>query len=70
MSVIRSDQQRPEPDLRHFWRVEENDGLTVVYTSELDPAGPSYTPTGIFHDWMELTAPFDIEGDLQGIADL
>jgi len=67
----RKPQLYAEAGIRHFWRVEENDGLPVVYVYELDQAGtPSYTPTGIFHDRLKLTVPYEIDVDLNGIADL
>ncbi|MEV5337812.1 Uma2 family endonuclease [Streptomyces sp. NPDC052676] len=53
--------------IRHFWRVEENKGLPVVYVYELDPATSTYALTGIFHDKLELTVPFPIEVDLTAI---
>jgi Uma2 family endonuclease len=51
----------------HYWRVEGNDGLPVVYVYELDPATAAYTPTGIFHDKLEVTVPFPVEIDLTAI---
>jgi Uma2 family endonuclease len=51
----------------HYWRVEENEGLPVVYVYELDPATQAYGLTGIFHDKLELTVPFPIEIDLTAI---
>jgi Uma2 family endonuclease len=50
----------------HFWRVEKDDGkgFPVVYVYELDPATRAYGLTGIFHDRLKVTAPFDIEIDL------
>ncbi|BCL28198.1 Uma2 family endonuclease [Streptomyces aurantiacus] len=53
----------------HFWRVEmdEDKGLPVVYVYELDPATKSYGLTGIFHDRLKATAPFDIEIDLTAV---
>jgi len=51
----------------HYWRVEENDGLPVVYVYELDPATKAYGLTGIFHDKLELTVPFPIDIDLTAI---
>lgn len=56
--------------IEHFWRVEENNGKPVVYVYELDPATSSYTPTGIYHDRLKLTVPFEIDADLNGINDL
>ncbi|MGW1718052.1 Uma2 family endonuclease [Streptomyces sp. NPDC002156] len=53
----------------HFWRVEEDDdkGLPVVYVYELDPATKAYGLTGIFHDRLKVSAPFDIDIDLTTI---
>lgn len=53
----------------HFWRVEqdENKGFPVVYVYELDPATKAYSLSGIFHDRLKLTVPFDIEIDLTAI---
>ncbi|GAA3868425.1 Uma2 family endonuclease [Streptomyces lacrimifluminis] len=50
----------------HFWRVEQDGdkGLPVVYVYELDPATKAYALTRIFHDRLELTAPFEIDIDL------
>jgi Uma2 family endonuclease len=50
--------------VRHFWRVEEIEGRTVVYVYEYEPAGAAYALTGIHHDRLEVTVPFDIEIDL------
>ncbi|MFF0446278.1 Uma2 family endonuclease [Streptomyces sp. NPDC004609] len=51
----------------HFWRVEENNGLPIVYVYELDPSTESYTPNGIHRDRLKLTAPFDIDIDLTAV---
>ncbi|MGW7751820.1 Uma2 family endonuclease [Streptomyces violaceusniger] len=51
----------------HFWRVEEDRGLPVVYVYELDRATEAYKLTGIYHDKLSLTAPFPIEIDLTAI---
>ncbi|MFC9976023.1 Uma2 family endonuclease [Spirillospora sp. NPDC127200] len=48
----------------HFWRVEQVDGRTVVYVYERDPATGTYALTGIHHDRLKLTVPFDIDIDL------
>ncbi|MER5944827.1 Uma2 family endonuclease [Streptomyces sp. NPDC001904] len=48
----------------HFWRVEENGGLPVVYVYELDPATNSYAVTGIHHDRLKVTVPFTLDIDL------
>jgi Uma2 family endonuclease len=53
----------------HFWRVEQDDdkGLPVVYVYELDPATKSYGLTGIFHERLKVSVPFDIEIDLTAV---
>lgn len=51
----------------HFWRVEENNGLPVVYAYELDPSAKVYVPTGIHHDKLSLTVPFPLDIDLTAI---
>ncbi|MGW0881753.1 Uma2 family endonuclease [Streptomyces sp. NPDC002671] len=55
----------------HFWRVEKDEeaGLPVVYVYELDPATSAYALTGIFHDRLKLSVPFDIEIDLTAISE-
>ncbi|MDQ0908127.1 Uma2 family endonuclease [Streptomyces canus] len=53
----------------HFWRVEldADKGLPVVYVYELDPATHSYGLTGIFHERLKVSVPFDIEIDLTAV---
>ncbi|TLG17939.1 Uma2 family endonuclease [Nocardia cyriacigeorgica] len=51
----------------HFWRVENIDGRPVVYVYELDPATGSYAPSGIFHDRLKVSVPFEIDIDLSEI---
>lgn len=54
----------------HFWRVENADGRPVVYVYELDPATNCYALSGIHHDQLRLTVPFDIDIDLRDIDSL
>ncbi|WP_218001003.1 Uma2 family endonuclease [Nocardia aobensis] len=67
-SVERDRKRKPqlyaEAGIPHFWRVENADGRAVVYVYELDPATGKYTPTGIHHDRLHVTVPFDIDLDL------
>ncbi|MCZ9340940.1 Uma2 family endonuclease, partial [Streptomyces sp. TRM76130] len=56
-----------QANIPHYWRVEENEGLPVVYVYELDPATRSYVPTGIFHNRLKLTVPFPVDIDLTAI---
>ncbi|MEU6478418.1 Uma2 family endonuclease [Streptomyces sp. NPDC047017] len=51
----------------HYWRVEENQGLPVVYVYELDPATRSYGLAGIFHNRLKLAVPFLVDIDLTAI---
>lgn len=48
----------------HFWRVEKNAELPVVYVYELDPATGSYAISGIHHDQLKVIVPFPITVDL------
>ncbi|MER6578140.1 Uma2 family endonuclease [Nonomuraea sp. NPDC001023] len=50
----------------HFWRVED-DGEPVVHVHERDPATRAYALTGIHHDRLKLTVPFDLDVDLSRI---
>ncbi|MGW9024434.1 Uma2 family endonuclease [Streptomyces sp. NPDC055722] len=52
----------------HYRRVEENQGLPVVYAYEIDPATQAYGLTGIFHDKLELTVPFPVDIDLTALG--
>ncbi|MBB1258804.1 Uma2 family endonuclease [Streptomyces sp. OF8] len=55
----------------HFWRVEKGNGRRpVVYVYELDPATRVYALTGIHHDHLKLSVPFDINIDLTAIDHL
>ncbi|ASF13331.1 Uma2 family endonuclease [Nocardia brasiliensis] len=56
--------------IAHFWRVENVDGRAVVYVYEVDPATKAYALTGIHHDRLKLTVPFDIDIDLSDIERL
>lgn len=53
--------------ITHFWRVENVDERPVVYVYELDPATKTYALTGIHHDQLRLSVPFDIDIDLSDI---
>lgn len=39
----------------------------VVWTYELDPVNKSYTSTGVHHDRLKLSSPYDIDVDLTAI---
>ncbi|TDD74588.1 Uma2 family endonuclease [Actinomadura rubrisoli] len=54
--------------IRHYWRVEHDEGRTVAYVYELDPATSKYALTGIHHETLKVTVPFDIEIDLTAVG--
>ncbi|MFI7703783.1 Uma2 family endonuclease [Nonomuraea sp. NPDC049480] len=56
-----------EAGIPHFWRVEDQSDEAVVYVYELDPATKAYAVTGIHHDRLKLTVPFDLDIDLTEI---
>ncbi|WP_431043842.1 Uma2 family endonuclease [Streptomyces sp. P1-3] len=67
----RKPQLYAEAGIPHFWRVEQGEGRRpVVYVYELDTMTKSYVPTGIHHDRLKLTVPFDIDIDLTEIDNL
>jgi Uma2 family endonuclease len=63
----RKPQLYAEAGILHFWRVENDSQRPIVYIYELDPATRSYVPTGIHHDRLKTTVPFDIDIDLTRI---
>ncbi|MEV5413489.1 Uma2 family endonuclease [Thermopolyspora sp. NPDC052614] len=73
-SEIRDRERKPQlyakAGIPHFWRVENNEGRPTVYVYELDPATSTYTLTGIHHDKLRLTVPFEIDIDLTKIESL
>lgn len=68
-STVRDRERKPQlyakAGITHFWRVERGTGgRPVVYVYELDPATGSYVPSGIYHDELKLSEPFEITIDL------
>jgi Uma2 family endonuclease len=70
-SEVRDRERKPQlyakAGIPHFWRVENDSGRPIVYVYELDPATKVYVPTGIHHDRLKTTVPFDIDIDLTEI---
>jgi Uma2 family endonuclease len=70
-SLRRDRERKPQlyaqAGIPHFWRVENKDGRPVIYVYELDPATRAYVITGIHHDRLKLSLPFDIDLDLAEI---
>ncbi|MFB4275928.1 MULTISPECIES: Uma2 family endonuclease [unclassified Nonomuraea] len=67
-SELRDRERKPvinaEAGIPHFWRIEEVNAQPAVFVYELDRATKSYGRTGIHHDRLKLTVPFDIDIDL------
>jgi Uma2 family endonuclease len=67
-SRVRDRERKPQlyarAGIRHFWRIEENEGEPVVYVYELDPATSTYALSGIHHNRLKLDVPFTSDLDL------
>ncbi|GAA4917761.1 Uma2 family endonuclease [Streptomyces coeruleoprunus] len=50
--------------IRYFWRVEEEHGLPVVHTYELDDTTRTYVATGIHRERVKAAVPYDLDIDL------
>lgn len=55
--------------IRHFWRVKHDDGKTIAYIYERDPATGAYALTGIHHDRLVVAIPFELDIDLTAVGD-
>ncbi|WP_440581874.1 Uma2 family endonuclease [Streptomyces flavofungini] len=55
--------------ISHFWRVEMEgkDDLPAVYTYQHDAVTGAYLSTGVHHDRLKLSVPYDIDIDLTEI---
>lgn len=56
--------------IAHFWLVEMAGGDPVVQVYELGQASGTYALTGIYHDHIKVSVPYDIDIDLKAIDDL
>lgn len=56
--------------IAHFWLVEMAGGDPVVQVYELGQASGTYALTGIHHDHIKVSVPYDIDIDLKAIDDL
>jgi Uma2 family endonuclease len=70
-SEVRDRERKPQlyaaAGIPHFWRVENTSGHPSVYVYEADPATKTYSLTGVHHDLLKVTVPFDIDIDLTEI---
>ncbi|MFI6505571.1 Uma2 family endonuclease [Nonomuraea typhae] len=73
-SAIRDRERKPQlyaqAAIPHFWLVENDSGRPVVHVFTLRPAERAYDLTGIHHDRLKLTVPFEIDIDLTEIDTL
>jgi Uma2 family endonuclease len=65
-SQVRDRKRKPQPyaeaGIRHFWRIEEdNGGSAAVFVYELDPATQAYGLIGIYRDELSVPLPFPIK---------
>jgi Uma2 family endonuclease len=47
--------------IRNLWRIEDERGLPVVHTYELDDTTRSYVATGVHRDRLKTTVPFAVD---------
>ncbi|WP_308198702.1 Uma2 family endonuclease [Actinomadura litoris] len=60
-----------EAGIRHYWRVETDQTAPAfaVYTYELDDATGGYVATGVHHDRITATLPFDLDIQLKAVRE-
>ncbi|MFF1694259.1 Uma2 family endonuclease [Streptomyces sp. NPDC058257] len=64
---VEQDEEKQDEEKQDEEKQDEEKGLPVVYVFELDPATKSYGLTGIFHDRLKVSSPFDVEIDLTAV---
>jgi len=47
--------------IRHLWRIEDEHGLPVVHTYELDDTTRAYVATGVHRDRLRTPVPFPLD---------
>jgi len=52
--------------VRHFWRVDRDEGRAVVYVHELEATG-AYGLSGVHRGRLKVTVPYDIDIDLTSV---
>ncbi|WP_075024887.1 Uma2 family endonuclease [Actinomadura madurae] len=60
-----------EARIRHFWRVETDQTAPAfaIYTYELDDATGGYVGTGVHHDRITVSVPFEIDIELKAVRE-
>jgi Uma2 family endonuclease len=56
-----------DASIRHFWRIEDEDGNPAVHVYELDDATGDYVATGIHRGSLKLSVPFEINIELSAL---
>ncbi|OPC81369.1 restriction endonuclease [Embleya scabrispora] len=54
--------------IAHYWRIEKDMGVAVVYVYELDPTTTAYVPTGVHRGVMKLDVPFPLVLDVGALT--
>lgn len=54
--------------IRNVWRIEEERGLPVVHSYELDETTRAYVATGIHRERLKTAVPWDLDVDLARLA--
>jgi Uma2 family endonuclease len=47
--------------IRNLWRIEDEGGLPVVHTYELDDTTRGYVATGVHRDHLKTRVPFAVD---------
>ncbi|GAA4238424.1 Uma2 family endonuclease [Actinomadura meridiana] len=60
-----------EAQVRHYWRVETDQTAPAfaIYSYELDDATGAYVATGVHHERITATLPFDLEIELKAVRE-
>jgi Uma2 family endonuclease len=54
--------------IRHLWRIEDEQGLPVVHTYELDDTTRTYVATGVHREQLSVRVPMMIDIRLDALA--
>ncbi|MEU5119202.1 Uma2 family endonuclease [Streptomyces asoensis] len=57
-----------EAGIAHYWRIEEENGIPVIHTYELDATTRSYVATGIYRERLKTAVPFAIDIELASLV--
>ncbi|WUH91479.1 Uma2 family endonuclease [Streptomyces sp. NBC_00433] len=57
-----------EAGIRHLWRIEDEQGLPVIHTYELDDTTRAYVATAVHRERLATTVPFRLDLVPAGLA--